>query len=186
MFWDLLIPLSSDYALISSSLRGRVSGFASDSGKVWTCLESLVFMCVCTCVCVCMGGQCNDTIVKYSRLKTPKVDFSSNFRRDFRELILEMICRNELSWEVWLLRKIIKLQQGWGWQCRPGTGYEGPILSLVSWAFYGWFRQGNFTRPDHSGDITLVVTSRMKTNLREMMPLLGHQVTCTVDWWLYY
>lgn len=53
-------------------------------------------------------------------------------------------------------------------------------LTLVSWAFYGWFRQGNFTGVDLSGAITLIVTLRMKTNLREMA-LLGHQVTCRVD-----
>lgn len=53
-------------------------------------------------------------------------------------------------------------------------------LTLVSWAFYGWFRQGNFTGLDCSGVITLIVTSRMKTNLREMI-LPGHQVTYTVD-----
>lgn len=152
------------------------------------CKLALRSWCVCVCahtrVLVPGWDQCNDTIVKYSRLKTPKVDFSFNSRwRDFRELILEMICRNGLSWEKFnCWGKLSNVSRGEA--DSVGLGQVVKDLSLVSWAFYSWFRQGNFTGQDRSGDITLVVTSRVKTNLREMMALLGHQVTCTVDWGL--
>lgn len=147
MFWDLLILLSSDHALISSSLRGRVSGFASDTGKVQTLpWDPGVYVCVHTRVCSCMGGgQCNDTIIKYSRLQTLKVNFSFNSRgRDFRELILEMICRNELSWEEFdCWGKLSNFSRGEA--DSVGLGQVVKNLSLLSWAFYGCFRQRNFT-----------------------------------------